>query len=1097
MDTASRSGYAVLDPARLAAVAATGLTEIPDSPVLDRITALAARLVGGPLTLVTLVEADEQCFVSHAGPGSAGISRRTPMSHSYCRYVVEGGESLVVADAREHPLLRDNPAIVDYRAIAYLGVPVRSPDGMILGTLCAADTEPRAWSENDVALMEDLAAAATAEISARITAHEAARAATRLKQILETTLDAFVATDAEGRITGWNAAAEQLFGWGELEVLGLSFAELVVAPRHREAYATKSADGGRVETQAVHRGGRQFPIELAMTELKQADGLTRHAFIRDMTVTRRTEKLRRLEYSVAGTLAAAQSTAQAVEEIAARVGEGLTWPYVEYWHLNPENTQLIRLATWSRDDQLTAPMREMAGFPRGGSLVGQVWETGKARWIRDLPESGTPRAAAAAAVGLRTAVAVPVRNGTDVVGVLAAFDRRRSEYDPELLAALDTVAAHIGGYVHRRRAEELDLELSRARQELDRLVSNLSDHLWTIRVTDGRPRVIYSSPNIAAIYGGVGPDDENLATNMAEIVHPDDHAAFDDFSAVLSAGQPAQVTCRLVGRDHVTRWVWIRAVPRVEGNDMVIDGVCSDITERQADNARLRQQAELLDITPAAVIVRDLDSRITYWNKGAQATYGWTTDAVLGCVSHRLLDTRFPVLHPLVEAALAEDGRWEGELDHLRSDGTRITVLSRQVMQYDEDAQPTAILEVNVDMTARKNAERRLADSEQQLRTQFSLATVGQATLSLDGTFLQVNLALAEMLGRPVEELEGAFLDDVTHPDERPENHRTAARLFTNDTPADRQLRLMHADGRTVDAALGMCLVRDSDGQPISFIAVVQDITARLAAERERDAAAGLLADRNAELQDTNAALAAANALKQDLMGMLSHEIGTPLTTISGYAEALLARPATLDPSQARAADAIARSARRLELLRGEVLTMVTLDAGEIQATPEPVDMATAIAEAMATLDLSVPVGCPPGITVLVQPGHLQQIIINFCTNAAKYAGGITAISVTESPPLPGTASPAGPSSGAVSPAGHSSGTATISVYDEGPGIPEHLRPQLFDRYTRAADTATTVIGHGLGLHIVKGLAEANHGTVGCHPNTPTGSVFTLTLPTA
>ncbi|WP_203800764.1 sensor histidine kinase, partial [Actinoplanes couchii] len=75
--------------------------------------------------------------------------------------------------------------------------------------------------------------------------------------------------------------------------------------------------------------------------------------------------------------------------------------------------------------------------------------------------------------------------------------------------------------------------------------------------------------------------------------------------------------------------------------------------------------------------------------------------------------------------------------------------------------------------------------------------------------------------------------------------------------------------------------------------------------------------------------------------------------------------------------------------------------------------------------------------------------------------------------------------------------TATIAVHDAGPGIPEELRPQLFDRYTRNPDTSMTIKGTGLGLYIVRGLAEANHGSAGFRPGISGGSTFTLTLPTA
>jgi signal transduction histidine kinase len=255
---------------------------------------------------------------------------------------------------------------------------------------------------------------------------------------------------------------------------------------------------------------------------------------------------------------------------------------------------------------------------------------------------------------------------------------------------------------------------------------------------------------------------------------------------------------------------------------------------------------------------------------------------------------------------------------------------------------------------------------------------------------------------------------------------------------------------------------------------VLQDVTARLAAERERASAEAALAERNDVLQDSNTQLAAANALKLDLMGMLSHEIGTPLNTITAYAELLIGNLEEANPAHKKAIEVIARSARRLEILRAEILTMVSLDAGHMSATPEPVELCPALTDILAGLEVSPPVSCATGTTALVYPSHLQQIITNFCTNAAKYGGGVTAVTVERR-----------------------GDRVVIGVHDEGEGIPEELRPHLFDRFTRAAGMSPAIKGHGLGLYIVKGLAEANGGQAGYEPNPKGGSVFTLTLPLA
>ena len=117
------------------------------------------------------------------------------------------------------------------------------------------------------------------------------------------------------------------------------------------------------------------------------------------------------------------------------------------------------------------------------------------------------------------------------------------------------------------------------------------------------------------------------------------------------------------------------------------------------------QQASLLNLTYDTIFVRDMDSMIIYWNRGAEETYGFTQKAALGKRSYDLLRTVFPVSLNAIEAEIVRSGRWEGELTHTKADGTKVVVLSRWSLQRDEHGQPDAILEINTDITGRKQGE--------------------------------------------------------------------------------------------------------------------------------------------------------------------------------------------------------------------------------------------------------------------------------------------------------------------------------------------------------------------------------------------------------
>jgi PAS domain S-box-containing protein len=118
--------------------------------------------------------------------------------------------------------------------------------------------------------------------------------------------------------------------------------------------------------------------------------------------------------------------------------------------------------------------------------------------------------------------------------------------------------------------------------------------------------------------------------------------------------------------------------------------------------------SELLELAHDAIIVRDVDSVILFWNGGAQKTYGWSPAEACGNVTHQFLKTVFPEPLDQVYEKLYKTGSWEGELVHWTRDGKRLVVASRQVLQRDSQGRVIGILEINRDVTPRKEAEEAL-----------------------------------------------------------------------------------------------------------------------------------------------------------------------------------------------------------------------------------------------------------------------------------------------------------------------------------------------------------------------------------------------------
>jgi PAS domain S-box-containing protein len=155
---------------------------------------------------------------------------------------------------------------------------------------------------------------------------------------------------------------------------------------------------------------------------------------------------------------------------------------------------------------------------------------------------------------------------------------------------------------------------------------------------------------------------------------------------------------------------WFSAIRRKVEEELrtARDRLEVEVTERT-------QQASLLNLTHDTIFVRDMNSVISYWNRGAQELYGWTAEQAIGKRSYELLKTVYPLPIDEIRAELLATGRWEGELEKNRADGSGVTVASRWSLRRDEQGQPAAILETNNDITEHKRRELEIRALNQEL----------------------------------------------------------------------------------------------------------------------------------------------------------------------------------------------------------------------------------------------------------------------------------------------------------------------------------------------------------------------------------------------
>ena len=163
--------------------------------------------------------------------------------------------------------------------------------------------------------------------------------------------------------------------------------------------------------------------------------------------------------------------------------------------------------------------------------------------------------------------------------------------------------------------------------------------------------------------------------------------------------------------------IWGRPVYGSHGEISYAIAAFADMSERDARERTIASQAALLELAHDAIFVRDPDRRITYWNAGAERTYGFTRAEAMGRTSHQMLRTRFPEPLAGIEATVIRDGHWEGELTQRRGDGRTIITESRWAAQRGPDGSLLGFMEVNREITARKDAEREMSRAAEEIRS--------------------------------------------------------------------------------------------------------------------------------------------------------------------------------------------------------------------------------------------------------------------------------------------------------------------------------------------------------------------------------------------
>ncbi len=312
----------------------------------------------------------------------------------------------------------------------------------------------------------------------------------------------------------------------------------------------------------------------------------------------------------------------------------------------------------------------------------------------------------------RAATAPPARRRpppSDDPGVL-------KQYSEALIRKLEDKSRQLDEMNRALQADILEREraaitLRESEERFRQLAENISGVFW---VTDpAKTTVDYVSPGYEKIWGRSAAELRSAPQAWYEAVHPDDRARVVDAARTKQAAGEYDERYRIVRSDGAVRWIRDRAFPIRDAHGEIyrVVGIAEDVSEAKEAEDRLADQAALLDATHEAIVVRDLDDRVIYWNRGAERVYGRTAADVLGGVFAEMVSVEQPQ-YDAARGHVLEAGDWEGELNTDRADGERRIVEGRWTLVRDHAGIPAAVLAIDSDITERKNLEAQFRRSQ-------------------------------------------------------------------------------------------------------------------------------------------------------------------------------------------------------------------------------------------------------------------------------------------------------------------------------------------------------------------------------------------------
>ena len=546
-----------------------------------------------------------------------------------------------------------------------------------------------------------------------------------LRTLVEAAPIGMLVVDSQGRITMVNSTVERWFQYRRDELMGHPVERLLpdslrsshaIHVRSFMAQPSARAMGQGKVLKGRRRDGTELEVEIGLAPFSTSRGIQVLASIADVSERRRREVRQELQADVSRILAEADSADAAILDILSSICMRLEWRVGELWLVDNERDLLRCTQRWTAEPDRFRPFLDASRertFSRHEGLPGRVWADGVPVWIPDVTIARNfPRAARAREVGLRGAVAFPVRLGKRIEAIVEFLSDAIPQPDHDLLDAFAAIGVQIGGFIARTQAVES------LRQYLERTRLVLDHALDAVISIDDQGLICGWNAQAEAIFGW--PAIDMLGRDIAGTIIPPRYQALhrQGLAHYLATGEGPALNKRMeisaLRRSGEEFPIELAIVPIRLGTRTLFSAFVRDITERlRAEQARLTLQ-QAINHAHDGMALLNADGCYTYMNPAHAEIFGYDVDELVGTQWTRLFPPEWAgMVTRIYWPILQQQRHWQGELVAQKRHGEAFHIEVSFTLLEAGDAAAQAVLCTCRDISHRKQMEQDLILSKE------------------------------------------------------------------------------------------------------------------------------------------------------------------------------------------------------------------------------------------------------------------------------------------------------------------------------------------------------------------------------------------------